>query len=264
VIEGESRASFVMFVDNAAAWDWATSTQIEALVGQSAPVDSELAHVMGEAQMGSIGVTQRWVGYHSDPASPDGWLVQSDVAPYNVIDTADSQANVSAQTHGAWLLSTTDPLSTPRLTNQGDQGEFFHDESSGLFWCDPDLFLGQTRVEVQGWIDAHDAAGWRFASAAEVRGLVGLMSADDVALTTIMGEPQMSGATPRWIGYYDQVTQPDGLLLEARWLPERSMVSTVDTQANVSGWTHGAWVVSENQSSPVESASWTSVKGLFQ
>jgi len=264
LFEGESRYQVATLIDNSPRWDWATSTQIDALVGQTAPSGGALADAMGASQTGSVGTIQRWVGFHSLETQPDGWLIQADSAPYTTINTSGSQSNVGSQTHGAWVVSTSDPATSDRLVNCGDSGEFFSDAATGFYWADPVTFLDMTRVEVQAWIDAHADGGWRWATAAEVAGLVGKMSEGDVALTAIMGTQQHGANPPRWIGYYDQATEPDGLLMEANWLPELSMVTVFGTQAGVSNWTHGAWVLTEDDPTPVEQASWSEVKSIFR
>jgi hypothetical protein len=52
----------------------------------------------------------RWIGFHSDPGAPNGWLAQSYGNPgWTTITGTGFQNEVEEWTHGAWVVSTTDP-----------------------------------------------------------------------------------------------------------------------------------------------------------
>jgi len=217
---------------------------------------------MGEPQMGQDGAVTRWIGFHAGTGQPDGWLVQASSTPYTTLDASSSQSQVDNFTRGAFITATVDPEAMPRLVDLGDSGEYFHDTNTDLYWYDPVAFEGQTRTEIQAWIDGQTE--WRWATAEEIQALVGMMTEEDVDTIDILGEPQMGGLTSRWIGYYAQATQPDGMLMEARWFPERSLITNVGTQALVENWDPGAWIVSESDPTPVEAKSLSSIKDSFR
>lgn len=250
------------FVARAALWDWATSAQIDALVGQTAAAGFTLEDVMGVRQFTAGTDWPRWLGYHASADQPDGWLVQS--TDNHSLDASGGQSSVATFNPGAWLVSAADPTTAPRLANLGDDGAYFHDADTGLFWSDPSRFVGMTRDEVATWLSANP--DWRWATAEEVHGLVGKMSAGDVPLTEILGDPQIlvGAGEPRWLGYYDQSTQPDGLLLEANTGPYFHIVTTSGAQTNAQSWNPGAWVVRTTDPTPVGRASWGAVKNGYR
>lgn len=264
LVTGSDRYTLDGFIThNSAGWVWATSAQVDALVGSTAPSGSNLEQIMGAAQF-YVGIGgPRWIGYHAG-TSPDGWLIQSEVDPFVVLSLSSAQANAATWNPGAWLVNASDPATVPRLENRGAQSQFFHDPGTALNWCDPAYFVGLARTEVEDWLTAN--ANWRWATAAEVAALVGRMSAGDTDLVSILGEPQFWAgvAEPRWIGYYAQADQPDGLLLESNIETTRHIVTTFGTQGGVASWGPGAWVVTDGEPTPLESASWGQVKGLYR
>jgi len=100
----------------------------------------------------------------------------------------------------------------------------------------------------------------------EVRALVGRLSVGDVPLVEILGAAQfdLGGGQPRWIGYYAQSTEPDGLLIEANIDPFRSMMTAFGTQTGVATWGPGAWVVTDSDPTPIDGASWGEVKRTYR
>lgn len=256
------RATVDGFVARAALWEWATSAQIDALVGQTAAAGFTLEEVMGARQFTAGADWPRWIGYHASADQPDGWLVQS--ADNDSLDTSGGQSDAAAWGAGAWLVAAEDPTTAPRLVDLGDDGAYFHDASSGLFWSDPGRFVGMTRDEVAAWLSANPA--WRWATAEEVHGLVGKMSAGDVPLTEILGDPQLlvGAGEPRWLGFYAQSAQPDGILLEANTEPHFHIVTTSGTQTSAQAWNPGAWVVRTSDPTPVGETSWGDVKNRYR
>ena len=258
------RATLDVFITrNSTGWAWATSAQIDALLGSTAPAGSDLEDVMGAAQF-YVGIGgPRWIGYHAG-TSPDGWLIQSDNEPFDVLSQSGGQSGVESWGPGGWFVNAADPTTLPRLADQGVHRQLFQDQGSGLYWCDPALFVGLTRDQVTDWLAANP--GWRWASAAEVAALVGRLSVGDVSLVEILGAPQFfAGAgEPRWIGYYEQVAQPDGLLLEANIEPYYHIVTNYGTQSFAAGWNPGAWVVTAGTPTPTAEASWGEVKRIYR
>jgi len=260
VFAGQSRASAGLIDAYCAGWSWATSAQVDGLLGRTSPVGTPLADVMGPGQVPIGGV--RWLGFYAEP-DPDGWLAQTTNDPaYDTITDTGSQSGAAALNPGAWFVATTDPVAAPRLENLGTGGEYCLDQATGLYWYDPEHFVGFSRAEGADWLAAHPS--WRWATAAEVFGLLCRLTAGDVPLVEVLGEPQYwAGDQPRWIGYYAQETEPDGVLLQCGYGPPFELATSGSTQANVAGWNPGAWLVTEDDPTPVEPRSWSGVKRLF-
>lgn len=264
VLTGTDRTTLDVFITrNSTGWAWATSAQIDALLGGTAPAGSDLVDVMGAPQFIVGAGGPRWIGYYA-ATIPDGWLIQSDTEPYDVLTQSGSQSGVEIWGPGGWFVNVADPTTLPRLADQGANRQLFHDGGSGLYWCDPALFVGLSRDQVTDWLAANP--GWRWAAAAEVAALVGRLSVGDVSLVEILGAPQFwAGAgEPRWIGYYEQAAQPDGLLLEANIEPYFHIVTNYGTQSSAAGWNPGAWVVTEGAPTAAAEASWGEVKRIYR
>ena len=121
---GWSYSEINAFITANPTWKWATSDEIDALVGKSSEGGVPLTEVMGPHQFqtgflvdGTWYHGSRWIGYYENtPANPDGWLVQTffDAGPPVINDLSmlgDSgfQNNVDNWTHGVWINSTVDP-----------------------------------------------------------------------------------------------------------------------------------------------------------
>ncbi|MDO9170520.1 MAG: hypothetical protein Q7W29_01675 [bacterium] len=264
VLTDTDRTALDVFITrNSTGWAWATSAQIDALLGSTAPAGLDLVDVMGAPQFIVGAGGPRWIGYYA-ATIPDGWLIQSDTEPYDVLTQSGSQSGVEIWGPGGWFVNAADPTTMPRLTDQGAHRQLFHDGGSGLYWCDPALFVGLTRDQVTDWLTVNP--GWRWATAAEVAALVGRLSAGDVSLVEILGAPQFQAGVgePRWIGYYEQATQPDGLLLEANIDPYFHIMTSYGTQSFVASWNPGAWVVTEGAPTAAAEASWGEVKRIYR
>jgi len=247
--------------NNSTGWVWASSAQVDALSGSTAPAGSSLEAVMGPRQWTVGSDWPRWIGYYAGLV-PDGWLIQS--ADNAVLADSGGQSGVATWNPGGWFVNASDPTTLPRLQNAGSAGQYFRDQATGLYWCDPAQFVGLTRAEVATWLAAH--SGWRWAVADEVRALVGRLSVGDVPLVEILGPPQfdLGGGQPRWIGYYAQATEPDGLLLEANMDPYYSLMTGYGTQTGAASWSPGAWVVTDSDPTPIDGASWGEVKRAYR
>lgn len=121
---GWSYSEINAFITANPTWKWATSDEIDALVGKSSEGGVPLTEVMGPHQFqtgffvdGTWYHGSRWIGYYENtPANPDGWLLQTflDEGPPVVNDLSmlgDSgfQNNVDNWTHGAWINRAVDP-----------------------------------------------------------------------------------------------------------------------------------------------------------
>lgn len=256
------RTNVDFFCGKAWFWGFAQQVQIDALVGKTAAEGFTLEGIMGPRQFTAGSDWPRWIGYHADIEQPDGWLLES--ADNDSIYLSGSQSNCAAWNPGAWLIATADPTTTPRLTDIGDDGAYFYNPDAGLYWADPDRFQWGSRQAVEDWLAVNTA--WRWATAEEVYDLIGLMSEGDVDLTEIMGAPQFgtAGSYPRWIGYYAQAEQPDGVLLQAGPQPHCHMITVGGTQMNAAGWNAGAWLVRTTNPAPVGETSWGDVKNRYR
>jgi hypothetical protein len=182
-------------------WKWASSDEIDALVGKSSEGGVPLTEVMGphQFQTGCLGdgtwyQGSRWIGYfENSPAQPDGWLVQTvlDCGTKPVLNDLSTlgdsgfQRNVESWTHGAWINSTVNPypwrcypdLPAPELVVTGTE-----DYSVGgreytryllsvtnwsafpdeLFEAAPDLLpCGLNTNASRTWVDIHAENGTR-------------------------------------------------------------------------------------------------------
>lgn len=242
-------------------WSWAASAQIDGLLGRTSPAGTPLIDVMGPHQV-SIG-GYRWVGFYAE-SIPDGWLVQTTNSPdFDTITDTSFQSNAASLNPGAWFVSTSDPVAAPRLEDLGDLGEYFLDHATELYWYDPEHFVGMSREEVATWLLANPQ--WRWATMAEVFGLLCRHTVGDVPLEEVLGARQYTAGSdqPRWLGYYAQDTAPDGLLLQCGYGPPFTIATLGSTQANAAAWNPGAWLVSELDPTPVAARTWSEVKKLF-
>lgn len=265
VFAGQPRATIDLLPQHSTVWNWATSAQVDALVGKTAPEGIALEAVLGPRQFTVGNGGPRWIGYHAGTGAPNGWLVESTDEPnFHTITESGSQNGAENWNAGAWLVAVTDPVLAPRLQNLGGAGEYFRDIGTGLYWCDPATFVGQTREQVADWLLANP--DWRWATAAEVFALLGKASVGNGMLTDVLGAAQFTvgNGGSRWIGYYDQTTQPDGLLVESTIAPAFHIVTLGGTQTGVASWNPGAWVVSAVDPTPVESATWGTVKASYR
>jgi hypothetical protein len=262
VLVGNARATVALLADHCPGWSLATSIQIDGLLGRTGPAGEPLTAVLGPHQIDISGY--RWLGFYAEP-DPDGWLVQTTNGPaYDTVTETGSQGGAASLNTGAWFVSTIDPVTAPRLEDCGDAGEFFLDHATQLYWRDPERFVGLTRIEVEAWLADHPL--WRWATAAEVFGLACRLTVGDVPLTAVLGEPQFwaTGAQPRWIGYYDQAAEPDGVVLQATYGPPFVMATFVGTQGGAAAWNPGAWVVTSSDPTPTAPTSWSGVKRHFR
>jgi hypothetical protein len=107
------------------------------------------------------------------------------------------------------------------LMDHGDNGEYFFDTESGLYWWDPATFVDDSKTEIDAFVAAN--ADWKYASYVELLALIGQMSDAGQPLDEVMGPAQLLLGPPsnrafRWVGYYDgicpvgpcAVPDPDG------------------------------------------------------
>jgi hypothetical protein len=265
VFAAQPRVLIDLLAQYSTVWDWATSEQIDALVGRTAPAGVTLETVIGLRQFTIGNGGPRWIGFHAGAGDPNGWLIQSEDSPdFRTVSASGFQGLAENWNAGAWLVAATDPVVAPRLVNLGDADQYFHDLGTDLYWCDPATFVGQTRDQVVDWLTAN--SDWRWATAAEVYALLGKMSADDGLLITVLGASQFTigNGGPRWIGYYAQSAQPDGILVQSDFTPSFHLLTNGGTQGGVVNWNPGAWVVSDLDPTPVKAATWGAVKAGYR
>lgn len=177
----------------------------------------------------------------------------------------------------ASILLVTSFTTNATLVNLGNNGEYFYDTSSGLYWWDIATFVGQTKAEIDLFV-ATDV-NRKYATAAEIDALMGQSSDGGVALTEIMGAHQFEtfiagdGTGSRWIGYFDETSadpglpgDPDGWLAQTvlgGGLNDPSTIGDTGFQNNVITWNPGAWVNSRINPVPVPAAAWLFASGLL-
>ena len=109
---GMSRQEVDVIVQQSSIWNWATSAQVDELVGKASAGGSDLDSAMGTQQFTLItNGGYRWIGYYESTIQPDGWLVQTGANRSSITDSG-FQNYVASWNPGAWLVSTVDPLST--------------------------------------------------------------------------------------------------------------------------------------------------------
>jgi hypothetical protein len=265
VFYGGYRTSLDHMATYSPVWDWATSAQIDALVGQSAATGFSLQDVLGLRITTIANGGPRWLGFYAE-ADPDGWLAESSDTPDFVTMTGSGyQGGAAAMGAGAWLVSSTDPTVTAAvLEDYGSSGEYFHDQGTDFYWCDPATFYGMSRAEVITWLGEN--SGWRWATAEEIYALLGKTSTDGTALVQIMGLRLTTVASggPRWVGFYDQETEPTGILIQAGIDPHFYLLDTAGTQGGAGSMGVGAWVINEADPTPVAPTTLGGVKALYR
>lgn len=259
------RAGTDAMVTHSSVWSWATSAQIDALVGAAAESGSDLETVMGTRWSTVTGGGPRWLGFHAG-TDPDGWLIQSTDDPdFTTLTLSGSQGSAASLGAGAWLVSTIDPLGAAAvLEDHGGTGQYFHDLGTDLYWCDPSTFHGMSRAEIESWLTANP--DWRWATSAEVYGLAGKSSTDGTALDQVLGErlTTVTGGGPRWVGLHADPAAPDGILLQADIGPDFYLMRSCGTQGAAESLGCGAWIVRSSDPMPVTQETWDGVKSLYR
>lgn len=119
------------------------------------------------------------------------------------------------------------PPASAALIDHGPGGAYFRDTVTGLYWFDPDRFVGQTLAEIQGFIASHPS--WSWAKPAQIDALAGKSTLGGVPLESVMGARQytLTGGGPRWVGYVDPAdvpplgsAEPDGWSVQALAAPD--------------------------------------------
>ena len=262
VFSESARATTDAFASGVPSWSYATSTQIQALVGSAVTGGLTLEDVMGTRLSTATG--PRWTGF-CEGTIPDGWLLEATISPYDAITIQSSQANTAAFPHGAWMTCAVDPLALARL-DPLDSAEYpyFQDTATGLYWWDPGVFTGMSRAEIDTWLLAN--TDWRWASAAEIMALQGKFTENDVPLTSVLGPATatVGSGISRWLGYYEQTDQPDGILLQTGSIAELPFITVYSTQSNAESFNPGAWLVSDDEPTPVQNMSLGAVKAMYR
>ena len=86
----------------------------------------------------------------------------------------------------------------------------------------------------------------------------------DVPLTEVLGPFQFAAGygEGRWIGYYEAI-EPNGMLVQNGYLAATPFLTTAGTQGGVESWNPGAWIVSDDNPTPVSERSLGDVKAMF-
>ncbi len=131
-----------------------------------------------------------------------------------------------------------------QLVNVGQSGQYFYDSSTGLYWYDPALWVGQTRAAINAFVQSSQI--WTWATSAQINALNGKSAPTGQTLVSVMGAPQytLSNGGPRWIGYHSSATAPDGWLVQSFSSPGFTTIDGTGFQNNVITWGPGAWLVS--------------------
>lgn len=260
------RADVDAFVDLTPSWEWATSAQIDGLLNSTIAYGENLEYILGPATQSIYGALPQWWGLYAS-TSPEAWYVASYDHPYDTIDDTGAVASIGDEDHGAWLVSTVDPASLPRLDHLGSiDCPYFHDQATGLYWCDQDQFIGMDRAAVEDWLAANP--DWRWATSAEARGLIGKRTVGDHYLGDVVGMPQVDNDhVMQFICYCGDLAGTQALVLQSGiinhfYRPSFLMFSSV--MGDATGSNAGAWIVSDINPTPLETKSLSEVKQLFE
>ena len=163
------------------------------------------------------------------------------------------------------------------LVNYGNNGEYFFDTNSGLYWWDTANFVGKTKAQIDNFIAVN--SDWKYATAAEIDALMNQSADGGVPLTEIMGAQQFEtfdinlGTGSRWIGYFDETSadpglpgDPDGWLAQtvlSGGINDPSTIGETGFQNFVINWGPGAWINSITNPVPVPAAAWLFGSGLL-
>ena len=265
VFRDANRDAVDRLVTASGTWRWATSTDIDALMGAAVADGVDIESVLGVRQATVGSNAPRWLGFYAD-TSPDGYLAQAHDVPHETIDATGTQGGTASLPHGAWLLTDTDPSARPRLDHLGaGDVPWFHDQATGLYWSDPETFTGLGRAGVDAWLAANP--DWRWATLDEVYGLLGKFAVGDAPLTDVLGAPQqvVTGGVPRWLGYCSGTIATDAVLIQAGGggairplLTENGLQHLTDESITA------AWVVSSVNPTPVRSRTLGQIKAIFR
>jgi len=258
----QARITVDLLSDHSPIWSWATSAEVEALMGQTAETGSDLEDVMGPRHSTIDDDGPRWMGFHFN-SGDDGWIVQShDLPDFATVTATGAQANAYAFGAGAWLVAALDPVTANAVIE--DDGIYFHDHATDLYWYDPAEFFLQTREDVEAWLGTHP--DWRWATDIEIFGLLGKSTVDGQPLEQALGTRSTSHTSggPRWIGFFVGTGIHNGLLLQSDIEPGFDILDTGSTQANAGAYNAGAWLVSETDPTGARDENWGAVKRGYE
>ncbi len=141
------------------------------------------------------------------------------------------------------LVTATGPEARAALIDHGASGEYFLQESTGLFWFDPAEWFDTPRADVQAFVDG--TTRWRWATSAEIGALVGEPAAEGT-LQDVMGERSRSltGNASRWHGFYAEL-DPSGWLVQDA-VADGTVLASSGFQGGVENLQNaGAWLVAD-------------------
>lgn len=163
-------------------------------------------------------------------------------------------------------------LSHAALLNRGDDGEFFYDDQTCLYWYDPSSFAGRTIDEINTFVSTHST--WKWADRERLMSLSsGALGPDPDATSfrDVLGvETYTDESLYYWIGFIDPQDAPVAVCLgwDSRAVGismAMELYSSLEDDENdpaltpvpvISGTIlHGAWLYSESdplgQTAPV-------------
>lgn len=182
-----------------------------------------------------------WV---KEPNSPGFSETLSDVYSTEIRVSGEGPLDTGIDNFIAGIGSSEPPFTDAHLHDYGPEGQFFYDAETELYWYDPDQFVGVPRNEIDLFVQQNPI--WNWATELQIDALSGKASHDGSPLTTIMGASQSTflNGDERWIGYYDQSSQPNGWFVETsddlRRLDNASSLQNIETR------NPGAWLVSQS------------------
>ena len=143
------------------------------------------------------------------------------------------------------------------LTNAGDQGEWFFDSLTGLYWYDPGAFSGASRDKVDSFVETSSV--WQYATRSQILALFEAYKAVEQSSTLydIIGKPTgavgiegYGGVLDAFEGFYAE-SGPGSLALyvEPRDNPTIFFPWMIPAERTLATSTSGAWLVADRGSS---------------
>ena len=170
-------------------------------------------------------------------------LLAGDLGGDPLLSTPDDHVSIPEQVDVSLQNEIMDE-SSGSLHDHGNQGQFFYDAETKLYWYDPGQFVGAERNETDLFVQ--QSSIWNWATEFQIDALSGKASHDGSPLTNIMGESQarLLDENERWIGYFGQSSQPNGWFVDTAG--DLSQIDNANSQQNIQTSSPGAWLVSQS------------------
>jgi len=267
LFETATRAQVDAFIAANPNWSWATAGQIEAIVGSTAFNGMDFVDILGPCSDSFYGLHPRWVGLYAE-TDPNAWFIQCLDTSDDVITDAGGVTDLAEIEYGAWLVSAQDPGTQPRLDHLGStDNPYFHDQSTGLYWCDPVQFVSMDRAAIDAWLVAN--SDWRWALSTEVSQLVGKLPVGTwTYVGDVMGAPQLENDyILRYTGYCGDLDPADAFSLWRGYtyffVHQANFLVYSGVESDAAALNPGAWIVSATNPTAIEARSLSEVKRLF-